>query len=154
MDYQELKKLAGFGSLHEDCTVERFDGIDLDAALRPKLESDYLKWLDSADPDLLRIEDVRTLAVLTSRGGATVLELPDSCRRLVAVRLAGWSRRAEIVEADSGDPRLARIGNEYASPGIEHPLAIRRGRQYELWPAAPATLPVAAALAEAKAIMK
>ena len=153
MDYQELKRLAGFESLHSDCSVERFDGIDLDAVLRPRLEADYLKWLDSADHDLLRLEDVRGRVSLTSRGGASVLELPDDCRRLVAVRLAGWSRRADIIDADSGDRRLRCIGNEFAQPGNEHPLAIRRGRQYELWPAAPPTMPAPVAVAEAIAVM-
>lgn len=154
MDYKELKKLAGFESLHSDCTVERFDGIELDAVLRPRLEAEYLEWLDSADHDLLQLEDVRTQVVLTSRGGASVLELPGDYRCLVAIRLAGWNRRAEIIDADSGDPRLRRIGNEFALPGPEHPLAIRRGRQYELWPTAPASLPWPAAVAEAIAIKK
>ncbi len=153
MDYQELKKLAGFSSLHEDCTVERFDGIDIDSVLRPRLEAEHLQRLDSADLDLLRLEDVRARVALASRGGVTVLELPPDCRRLVSVRLSGWKRQAEIVDADSGDPRLKRIGNEYALPGAEHPLAVRRGRQYELWPGAPQLMPVENILAEAIAII-
>lgn len=152
MDYEELKKLAGYTSLRDDCSVERFDGINLDAVLGPRLQEDYLRWLDGADPDMLRLEDVRTRAVLTSQQGVTVLTLPDDCRRLVAVRLDGWQRRAEIIDADGGDVRLRRIGNEFALPGVEHPLAIRRGRQYELWPGVTPLIAGGVALAEAIAV--
>ena len=90
---------------------------------------------------------------LASRDGVTVLELPPDCRRLVSVRLSGWKRQAEIIDADSGDPRLKLIGNEYALPGAEHPLAIRRGRQYELWPGVPQLTPAEDILAEAIAVI-
>lgn len=153
MDYDELKQQAGFTSLHSDCSVERFDGIDIDAVLRPRLESERLKWLDEADIDLLTKADVRGVLSVASRGGATVVTLPDEYRRLLYIRLAGWSRRAEIIEHDSGDPRLARLGNEFATPGAEQPLAVRHGRNYELWPPAPAGLPPQAAISEAVAII-
>lgn len=152
MDYQELKRLAGYTSVRNDCSVERFDGIDLDAVLAPRLQEDYLRWLDGADPDMLRLEDVRTRAVLTSQEGVTVLTLPDDCRSLVAVRLQGWRRRADIIDADSGDVRLSRIGNEFAQPEAEHPLAVRRGRQYELWPGVSPLITAGVVLAEAIAV--
>lgn len=88
--------------LRADCTIERTDGIDLDARLREEMRAWYL--------DLLRHGPVEALApaeiagecrAVVSPEGVTELILPAGVERVLSVQLSGWCRAATVI----ADPR-------------------------------------------------
>lgn len=134
MTYDDFLVCAGFKSLHADCSVERFDGIDLDAALRSRLRSAWYELLDTADPALLPTADyTNSVTTLYESDCSVTIALPPGCRRLTSIRLRAWRRPAEIIcNSDGAYPNS--LGNPYAQPGYEHPIALRRLNTYELFP--------------------
>lgn len=130
MNYHEYLTSIGYECPAAGCEVERFDALDLGAELRRR----YLDWLDSApDGDCPTVELADSLATVM-RGQACFVSLPEPHRRLLRIRGEGWVRDADIVGPDH--PAAALLANPYARPGSEHPVAVRRGREYELVPPA------------------
>lgn len=109
--------------LRADCLISRSDGVDIDAAAGDEMRQWYLKMLSEAPVGLLSVSDV-ALAVTIRRtaAGTGEISLPDNVVRVVSVRLGGWERAAEIVEAGSGVSRLQ--GNPFSRGGVVRPVAV------------------------------
>ncbi len=110
--------------LRADCTIERTDGIDLDARLREEMRAWYL--------DLLRHGPVEALApaeiagecrAVVSPEGVTELILPTGVERVLSVQLSGWCRAATVI-ADPRHPAVRLQENPFSRGGVEAPVAI------------------------------
>lgn len=129
MTYHQYLIHIGYECQHSECRVERFDALDP----TPELKRQYLAWLDQApDADCPTVDLARSLTI-RQRGDSSFVRLPDPCRRFVRLRCYNWARDAVIV--DAYHPVVSLLGNPYARPGAEHPVAIRRGDEYEIIPA-------------------
>lgn len=137
MTYEQWLELSGWQSRHIESGIERFDGLDLSEQLRAEYRR-YLGELDRTDPAVLEQYDLADqLAIETGEGGEAELHLPEPYRRLVAIQLRGWARPARIIDSQDREAMqtvLAGLGNQYAEPGTERPLAVRYGRKYQLYP--------------------
>lgn len=109
--------------LRSDCTVERIDGIDLDAFLKMEMRNWYLNLLDTAPLHLLSITDVASLVSLSFNTdlSATII-LPKGCRRVVEISLDCRNSPITIISADS--PLATCQQNPFSRSGSVAPVAI------------------------------
>lgn len=128
MTYHEFLTHIGYECPMNECTVERFDALDP----TPELKRRYLAWLDQAPDAECPTVEIGSGLSIRHQGGSAFVRLPEPHRRFVRLRSYTWARDAEIVDPDHPIVRL--LGNPYAQPGAEHPVAIRRGNEYELIP--------------------
>ena len=125
---QTWRQCAGLEPLVSACTVERFDGVDVDSRLSAMMRQWYLGLLDSGDPSLLGpAADASDLVTIDSdRCGCFVRLICDaSVRRLQSVRLSGWQRSATVVDQSEISRRLALQSNPYSRAGNADPIAWR-----------------------------
>lgn len=135
MTYSDSQMLAiwrralGFEAALADASVERTDGIDLDAWLRHRMRQWYLHCLDTAPLEKLVLTDVAADASAllgpdphnTVSGSVT----PDQgWRRIVSVRLFGWHRPAEPLEGPDGRAALERMACRFTAPSVQDPVAV------------------------------
>lgn len=130
------RRAAGLEPLRSDCTVDRTDGVDVDAMIEPRMRSWYLQLLDTAPVELLRVEDVAAEVVTTANVGrpGALGTLPPRVRRLVSIRQTGWKTATVPVGAAEGAERLRRSLNPFLAPGPQTPLCVVLGRSMELQP--------------------
>ena len=86
-----------------------------------KMRAWYERLLDAADPALVPVTDIRGSCRLHLEGGQWLMELPEGTRRVLTVRLAGWSRPAVPVTADEA----TECTNSYLTGSHGNPLVIR-----------------------------
>lgn len=140
--------VKGLEPLRGDCTIERSDGIDLEAYAAMEMRRWYLRLLSEAPPDLVNtVEMSHKLDVKIGRNRKPVVELPPEVVRPVSVMLTGWKKRAEIV-ADPCSPLWKMQSNPFLCGGTENPVALLLpGRILELYSVAgAAVMPVLAEL--------
>ena len=141
------RRLAGgFEPLRTDCTVGETAGTDIDALLSQQIRSRYLELLDTADPALLAPEDVAADTALTPFGpDGVLLSLPSVCRRVLSVRLAGWSGIAPVLPESALTRVRAMLLNPFTAPGACTPVAVAlSGGRVAAWPGGSAALEVIA----------
>lgn len=130
---QLWRRRLGLDFTTADATVERFDGIDMDACIESRMRSWYLDLLLNADPARLQAVDLsmRVKAPVALQWGGGELFLPDDCVRPLSLSLRGWHRNVAVEQADSprGRDRLRLCVSKYSCPGPADPLALQRGRR-------------------------
>lgn len=147
---QTWRRCAGLEPLVSACTVERFDGIDIDSRLTDMMRQWYLRLLDSGDPAMLGdaadADGLVSVAVGPCDCFARLI-CDASVRRLQSVRLSGWERAAAVVDGRDISRTLALQSNPYSRAGNADPIAWRdsSGAIFAV-PAAPGS-----AIVEAKA---
>lgn len=74
-----------------DCTIERYDGPDLDGYLRQNMRQWYLELLDEG-PELQNCPvNLAKHASITVRGdGVHIITAPEECRRILYVDYTEW----------------------------------------------------------------
>lgn len=119
---------AGLEPLSADCTIERFDGVDVDSRLSELMRQWYLALLDEGDPRLIGQPcDASSLVSLKAAAGdwsATVVCEP-SVRRLCAIRLSEWHREVPVVERSEIAHLLPFQANPFSRAGVCDPIAWR-----------------------------
>lgn len=125
---QTWRSCAGLEPLSADCTIERFDGIDIDARLTELMRQWYLALLDEGDPSLVGQPTAASALVSLSYAdgdySARVVCQP-AVRRLCSIRLSGWQREAQISDRSHVTAELALQSNPYSRAGECEPLAWR-----------------------------
>lgn len=125
---QTWRKRAGLEPSVVGCTIERFDGLDVNSRLEAMMRQWYLALLDSADPALLGpASDASALVTVSSvaADGSCTIICDPSVRRLCSVRLSGWERPAPIADYSSAERRISLMANRFSRPGCASPLAWR-----------------------------
>lgn len=143
---------AGLEPLRTDCSVERTDGIDINAMLESQMRQAYLNLLDTAPPHLVASTGLiaSTEPITGSKG--TLITLPSSCRRVFTVRLSGWDLAAEVKPPSESMRLIGRQLNPYTRATSAAPAAVlmpgdEGGTQRKImaWPAG-ATAEITAAI--------
>jgi len=137
---------CGFEPLRADAAVVRADGIDLEKLMAQRMRQWYLDLLDTAPVELLETDDIAgNLTVTVLADGSGLIMLPEECRRLLSIRLEGWTRNAAIVSAGSAAAR--RQCNLMTRAGASCPVAVADGREIRLFSPVAGRATVASAIA-------
>lgn len=119
-----------------DCMVEAVEGVAVDKLIEQRMRAWYVGLLDKAPARLLPVEDISPSLTVVGLGTMASAWLPAGVRRLLEIRLSGWTNPA--VPADIADGSCARrmhlALNPYSAPGPAHPLAALDGPRLYLSP--------------------
>ncbi len=125
---QVWRSCAGLDPLLSDCSVERFDGIDIDSRLSELMRRWYLALLDEANPALIGQPALASALVSLSAAdgdySANVVCQP-AVRRLCSIRLSGWMRQARVVDRSEVARLLPLQSNRFSRAGTSDPIAWR-----------------------------
>lgn len=118
-----------------DCTVERDDGIDLDAVLTREIEAAYDCLLREAPAEWLPVNDIaENCSVEIADDLTAVMHLPVNCYRVVEVKLPSWKHAvSHIVSPDSETARQQQ--NEWLRGGVNAPVCVAGNRRLYLYSA-------------------
>lgn len=116
------RQSAGLEHINSECTVERFDGIDLDATIISRMRLWYLAMLDEGA--VATVGPPHDAAELMAMAGGKVMA-DASVRRIASLRLSSWERAAEVADGDTVAGRIALQDNPYSAAGPASPLAWR-----------------------------
>ena len=121
------RSILGLNTAYSECSIEQFDGININELIALRMRQWYLDLLHNADPSLLPVANIASQCARIARpNGATFVEPPADCVRVVEVRAATWP----VALAPSPDNApLKRLGHPYAAPSPSSPIAVssRRG---------------------------
>lgn len=106
------RRRLGYDDVRTDCSVESYDGHDVNGRIREAMRAWYLHLLDTADPRLLPHGPVAAESTQTAGPRRLLIRLPDRCRRPLRMTAARWDAPAE---ADP-DPRRLDALRRLASP--------------------------------------
>ena len=120
---------GGLESLSVSCSVEQTDGISFDALLEADMRHRYLDLLDNGPENLLYPKEIGPVAHFDPRPdnlpqGWGLVEPPNGCRRILSIRLDGWSAPALPLPATELPAVLARQANPYTVATAEMPVAV------------------------------
>lgn len=129
----QWKLCWGFEPLREDCEITRSDGIDLDTLLRLEMRNWYLNLLKTAPIDMLAVKNIANdIAIVVNDDNSGIVQLPETCRRLVEFQLKGWKQPAKIIDdANCRDALLQ--SNIFSRGGCEQPVVIKRNNRLHIY---------------------
>lgn len=126
----------GLDTAYAECSIEQFDGLNVNDLIAQRMRQWYLNLLDTADPALLPTANIAARCTRVARpSNATTITLPDDCRRVVHVRAASWP---VAIAPTSDTAGAALLGHPFAAPTARRPLAIATLRSILIAPCAPA----------------
>lgn len=129
------RRALGLETRRRDCSVDSFEGIDSDDILLRHIRSWYLDILDTAPAHLIPTVDIADKISLSAADNLWgVIDLPDSVRRPISVRLDGWENHAVVQAAEYAAPNLRNLANRFIRPGKIAPAAVLVGRQIRVTP--------------------
>ena len=123
------KTILRLEPVRRDCTVERDDGIDIDALLQLHIRQWYAHLLNTAPVEWLPVEDVKAQVTLTlESGGKVSATVPAQCVRPVEWQLTAWQRPVtRFLAPDSHEAQVAL--DPYTGAGPCLPAAIDYGNR-------------------------
>lgn len=116
------RQSAGLEHLNSECTLTRFDGIDIDAIIGRRMRQWYLALLDEGRPELAG-RPSEAAALLSVEDGRVTADA--AVRRIVSLRLSSWERPAEVADVEGLAGRIRLQANPYSAAGCASPLAWR-----------------------------
>lgn len=130
---EEWKIRTGYGDFRRDCTVERDDGLDINAYIEQRINVCYRKLLREAPFALLPIKnfagDVK-MQVMPDLSG--FIALPNDCLRVSEIRVSGWKRMVKSSEFAVGE-RAALQSNEWIRGGCVNPVVVEGHRSLTVY---------------------
>lgn len=147
---EKCRRAAGYEPRLSQYSVERTDGIDLDATLEPHIRAWYLDLLDHGPELWVRPDSVAETAKytpLTDTGGMEIA-LPAGTRRVFDVRFPLWSQPAQVLPPDKAALAVQMQLNPFTAATPSRPVAVLIGGgnvatplRMQVWPAAPESRP-------------
>lgn len=133
---REWRLRRGLLPLRPDGAISQIDGFDPDPIISARLIDWYHSLLDSAPVSLLPVSDIASdLSPSVSDDGVVTVTLPQSCRRVISVRLDCWLTDA-IPVSPQQNPALAALQRSgYVRGSIYAPVAIYQPHQLTLYSA-------------------
>ncbi len=111
----------GYDESRTDCTVEVYDGREINGALSRAMRAWYLTLLDTASAALLPVRAATARTAAAAGTGVVKASLPPDLRRPLVVDAPRWSRPAQ-VSADDG--RLRELDAPFGAPDNYSPMAM------------------------------
>lgn len=121
------KRVMKLEPVRRDCTVERDDGIDIDAWIMMRARSWYAQLLMEGPLEWLPVEDVRDEIALTAGAdGAVKAVIAPRCVRPVEWQLEGWHTSvSDFAAPGSNADKLQH--NPWTRAGSVRPVAVDHG---------------------------
>lgn len=124
-----------------DCSVEVFEGWDVNERLTLEARQWYLHLLDTAPASCLCPHDISDRVRLTAPAdltGVRTAPLPDDVRRVLTLTVSGAAAPVTVTDADGVDAATLRrlrgcAGNHYTAGNAATPVAAVSGRTLWLW---------------------
>lgn len=126
--YTETEMLAiwrsrlGFDEVHTGCTVESFDGHDVDSRIRQAMRAWYLRLLDTAQARLLPCEQVEAASTQVYGRRQLLIRLPDRCRRPLRMHADRWCSAASPDSSERTLVDLQRLASPFGWPDDSCPI--------------------------------
>lgn len=135
------KRVMKLEPARRDCSVERDDGIDIDAWIMVRARSWYARLLAEAPAEWLPVEDVKDEIMLAGCGdGVVKATVAARCVRPVEWRLQGWHN--SVTAFASPDDAVAVLQrNPWTRGGTHSPVAVDHGGWLMLYSVAPGATP-------------
>lgn len=121
-NYTETEMLAiwrrrlGFDEVRADCSVESYDGHDVDGRICEAMRAWYLRLLDTAEPRLLPCEQVSAVSTQVYGSRQLLIRLPARCRRPLRMHAARWDCAAVADGSDRALAGLQRLASPFGWP--------------------------------------
>lgn len=133
---REWRLRRGLLPLRPDGAISQIDGFDPDQIIAARLLDWYHSLLDSAPVSMLPVTDIaQSLSPSVADDGVVTVPLPQSCRRVISVRLDCWLADATPVTPQQ-NPALAAIQRSgYVRGAAYAPVAIYEPHQLTLYSA-------------------
>lgn len=125
---QICRTIAGLDTTDQLCSIERFDGFDVDAVIRQRMRHWYLRLLSSSIPGLNPpVSDATALTTLTRLNDSPVARVntDDSVCNLLSLQLNDWHTPVPVMSEAQAAPRIPLLANPFSSPGKNNPLLWR-----------------------------
>jgi hypothetical protein len=117
-----------------DCSIETFEGYDLDAAMQLDMRQWYLQLLDTAETRYLELSDVASQLSLTALAdGVWQIALPADVRRLIAMQIDGCAQQTIVTNVADAQRQITLNTNRYSRAGLCAPVAVAQGRTVTLF---------------------
>lgn len=125
----ERRRLSGgFEPCRTDSTTADSYGVDVDTLLERQMRERYLEFLDKGDVSLLQVDErSQDGTVATYVDGGAVVTPGQACRRVLRVRMDGWSCAADVLPESEFERVLACQRNPYTSADTCSPVAVAGG---------------------------
>lgn len=121
------RSCAGLEPLLDQCSVTRFDGVDIDSWLRPLMRRWYLDYLDGLFPGIprpvVKAAGLLSLELTDADGPQASVSADPSVRTVLSLRLSGWSSDAFVASGADAARALVLMSNPFSRPGAASPLA-------------------------------
>ncbi len=119
------RRRLGFDDARLDCTVERFDGRDVNAVITDAMRQWYLGLLDTAPAHLLpRRKAACTVDAVDATRRLGRAALPEDARRVIEASSGHWILNARPTDFAEALPRLYAIASPYINASAADPLLI------------------------------
>lgn len=112
----------GFDELHTDCSIESFDGYDVDSRIRQAMRAWYLRLLDTAQPRLLPCEQVEASSTQVFGHRQLLIRLPGRCRRPLRMHADRWCSAAAPDCSERTLLDLQRLASPFGWPDDSCPI--------------------------------
>ena len=124
-----------------ECSVERDDGIDLDAWLTMRIKVWYARLLAQAPARWLPTQDVSDEVTLSiDEQGCVTASIPPQCVRPLEWKLDSWQQSVTHFYAPH-EPQAMAQHNPWTQAGTHHPVAVDHGDRLCLFSAPAGTTP-------------
>ena len=114
-----------------ECSVERFDGLEVDGVLSQAMRTWYLGLLREGDPSQLKVTEIsKRLAFKKEGSGIWAVEHPSDVVRILDMVIDGETTPLRVLDAsrDSDRAAIAALANRYNRAGAFTAVIGRDGR--------------------------
>ncbi|MDO4510392.1 MAG: hypothetical protein Q4B68_01065 [Bacteroidales bacterium] len=127
------KTMMHLQPVRRECTIEREDGVDVDALLLIRIRQWYAALLQSAPEGVVPVEDVKDRVRLeVASNGVVTAVIPPECVRPVEWKLTAWEKSVTLF-LEPGVPEEAYLHNEWTRPCTCNPAAVDYGNRLLLF---------------------
>lgn len=125
---ERWRLLALLEPMRSEGDASRDDLLDLDALCLMRMRAWYSWLLDTAPVEMLKNSDISQH--LTLRGDSLILS--SRVRRVLTVRMTGWSHSAAPLRDEEARKAMAMLHNPFVETGPDSPCAVVCGNEVRL----------------------
>lgn len=120
------RRRLGFDERRNDCTVEVYDGREVNDIITDAMRSWYLRLLDSAP---LRLLPAARISCTAAPAGIHTMSisLPESCRRVTAVEAPRWDFPAVPDSSGRAQEAISLAAGPFGGPSDARPVVADDG---------------------------
>lgn len=123
------RRRLGFDEIRDDCSVEVFEGRQVNDLIATAMRSWYLRLLDSADTRLLPVGIVSYTDCLSAGRNLLRIVPAANVRRVIAVEAPRWDHPVTPIPYQDATDALNLLKGPFGAPSASAPLAVDTGHR-------------------------